>query len=156
MDSLAERALCVIESRLKQIRTDSGYKTDTGEKILRARRKLSADECPAAVIWDIGDIIDNAGDNRDVLDLEVHVEAHVPANQNDTGVALEAVKADVKRAIRPKDKKGNIADEQGQIGAIRYNGAQCFEREDGAATESITLKFLIRLTEIAGDPSSSK
>lgn len=155
--SLAERALCVIESRLKSIRTEDGYSTDAGLNVFRARRKLADADLPAAVLWDVGDSLNNStpGSSRDLIDLQAHVEVHAPANQDDTGRTLEAIKADVKRAIRPQ---GNdcLKDDLGQIGALRYDGAQVFEREDGAASESITLRFIVALVEKIGDPTSSK
>jgi len=150
MKSLAERALCVIESRLRGIRTEDGYATDAGLNVFRARRKLGTDECPAAVVWDLGETVTASQGSRDEIDLLVGIEVHVPAG--DCGSLLEAVKADAKRTVRPTANKDVLRDSPG---TIRYDGAVLFAREDGAETESITLKFIVHYTEVVGDPTST-
>jgi hypothetical protein len=155
--SLSERALCVIASRLRAIRTDDGYSTNAGLNVLRARRKVNADECPAAVVWDLGETVNGesgaSGNGAMNIVMSVNVEAHAAANAEDTGEVLERVKADVKRAVMSASMNGGIEDDAGQIGVLTYKGAACFAREDGATTESITVQFSISITERYGDPT---
>jgi hypothetical protein len=98
MISQSERALCEIERRMKRIRTDDGYHTNAGLNVFRARRKL--DTLPAIVVWDSGE--DPQGNNPTGafdVSLNVSIEVHATVNQDDTGIVLEKLKADVKRAM---------------------------------------------------------
>ena len=153
--SLAERALCEVQRRLKGIRPEDGYATSAGLKIFRARQTLAVADLPAAVIWDAGETVPDPGMSRDVISMQVNVEIHVQADLDDTGENLEAAKADVKRAIRAL-KSDVLSDKQGTIGVLKYDGAIAFARKDGAVSESITIKFLALITEVIGDPYSSK
>jgi len=147
--SIAERALCVIESKLKAIRQEDGYSNSAGLNVFRSRRNLDPDDLPAAVLWDLGEQTTGDAPVGDVeINLSIGVEIHAAMNEDDTGSTIEAIKRDVKRAIYRDNKYGALICEGGRpVAIVGYNGAQLFPRQDGAISESITLKFTIRFKE---------
>lgn len=160
MKSISERALCEIEKRLHKVREEDGYSSNGGLKVFRARRSLSIADLPAFVIWDSGEQPTSSVTNGNLpsgviqIDLGVNVEIAALANKQDTGFILEQLKADVKRALfGDGNENGGLYDaksKEGQIGALGYTGVQVFPREDGAVSESLTMKFIVRFKENLG------
>lgn len=160
--SIAERALCEIERRLKRIRVADGYSTDAGLHVFRARRSLPVEELPALILWDSGETPFRADGSMDayVLTLRVTVDAHVKADQDCTGREIGETKADVKRAVL-SGPKGALADgpppdSANKIGIIAYAGASVTPREEGSQTESLSMTFDVTFKEGYGNPNSSQ
>lgn len=149
-DSLAERALCVIESRLKAIRTEDGFSTGAGLNVLRARASVADTECPVVVVWDGGEQPDGVISDVSFTNvLIVAIVSYAAANQTSTGRILEKLKADVKRALLVDV---GLNDDDGQIGALSYLGATPVERRDGASIEGIVMTFHVTMKENVGEP----
>jgi len=147
--SIAERILCVIEKRLRRIREVDDFNTDAGLNVFRSRRTLALEELPALVIWDAGE---NPTEPLPCADcdqeLSINIEAHAPCNQDETGMVLEQIKADVKHALFHGNPNGAIEDfKKLKIAAFGYRGCVTFPREEGANSESITLRFLAKYKE---------
>lgn len=157
---LAERALCEIECRLKRIRAADGFATDAGRSVFRSRRRIDANRCPAASVWDAGEQVTNGGGSSDAYDvvLRASVEVHVVADQDATGHVLELAKADVKRALLrgSKGALGDSPDRAGYIGTLAYTGCIANPREEGATTESVSMTFEVRYREGYGNPYGSQ
>jgi hypothetical protein len=155
MTTLAERVLADVERRLAQIPTSA---CGASLRVLRARRSLSDSELPALVVWDDGEQVapgTGAGNATSMtITLAVTVEAHVPANQADTGRALERAKAAVKRALCTSG--GAIRDADGAIGVLAYTGADPSARADGMASEAVSLRFEATYKEAFGDPDKAR
>lgn len=166
MKSISERALCEIEKRLKGVREEDGYSSNAGLHVFRARRSLSTDDLPALVIWDAGEQPTSSTTNGDLpsgtsvrILLTVNVEIAALASQKDTGFILEQLKADVKRALFGNgnvngylDDMESPAGKKVSIGELGYLGVQVFPREDGAVSESLTMKFGVRYVENIANP----
>lgn len=161
MKSISERALCEIEKRLKGVREEDGFSSNAGLHVFRARRSLKPADLPALVVWDFGEQPTSSVTNGNLpsgvitIDLNVNVEIAALANQQDTGFILEQLKADVKRALFGDGfATGRLCDQrnkEGDIGALGYSGVSVFPREDGAVSESLTMKFIVRYREKLGD-----
>lgn len=146
--SIAERIFCVIEKRLRRISKTDGYNTDAGLKVFRARRSIDIADLPAISIWDGGETPTDALPcaNCD-QELSINIEACAIANQDETGLVLEQIKADVKHALFGDNPNGSIEELKTKIAAFGYRGSVSFPREDGATHESITMKFLAKYKE---------
>lgn len=143
--SVGERAFCAIEKLMQKIRADDGYRTDAGVRVFFQRQSVSVDQCPAIVIWDTGEDIGAASETL----LSVGIEVHAVPNGDNTGKLLQAMKADVKRAIygAGNNVAGSLKDEHGKFASIERSTANVFPRKDGATTESITMHFLVKYME---------
>lgn len=160
MKSLSERALCEIERRLRRVREDDGFATDAGRNVYRAQRSIEVDEYGALALWDDGETASGEAGNPIKITLSVSIEAKVLADKCETGVALESIKADVKRAVLSQGN-GALAEPgppspELKIGVIRYTGAQPSSREEGSISESIVLAFEVSYVEGFGNPYSSQ
>jgi len=147
--SISERIFSVIEKRMRRINMKDGYNTDAGLNVFRSRRTLDVDELPAIVIWDGGEIPTEALPCADCdQELTIDIEAHALVNQDETGLMLEEIKADVKHALFGDNPNGSIKDfQQMKLAAFGYKGCVPAPREDGSASESITMHFLARYKE---------
>jgi hypothetical protein len=147
--SVAERIFCVIEKRLRRINKTDGYNTDAGLNVFRARRSIDIAELPAISIWDGGETPTDpfASANCD-QDLVINIEAHALVNQDETGLVMEQIKADIKHALFGDNPNGSIEElNKLKIAAFGYRGCVPSPREDGANSESITMHFLARYKE---------
>lgn len=155
MKSLSERTFCEIERRLRGVREADGYETDAGRNVFRSLRSVTVDDSGTLVLWDGGESTSSTpGGPVDVV-LSVSVEGHVLADKCETGEALEAIKADVKRAVLALSS-GGLSDAEGAIGNIRYTGAQPSPREEGSSSESLVLTFEVTYREGCGNPYSNQ
>ncbi|MDN5924460.1 MAG: hypothetical protein L0H70_05615 [Xanthomonadales bacterium] len=156
IDTLAERVLCIVASRLADIARMDYYATDAGLRVLRARRTLDVAELPALVLWDDGEqAADAAGSNQSMaITLNLTVDAHVTADQDCTGAMLERIRADVKRACLID--RGALADQRGAIGVLTYTGTDTQARSDGACSESVAVHFIANYKEAYGDPTTAR
>lgn len=158
-DSLCERALKEVAARCELILIASGYNTDLGANVLRARRtvELKASEPTAVVVWDAGDSATqlNGRTSAGTVEQLINVEVHTKVNQDNTGILISAMKADVKRAVMSVSS-GSLLDEDGEIGGIAYVGSTPAPVEAGTATEYMTISFAVTLKEAYGNPNSSQ
>lgn len=153
-DSLSERVLLEIERRANTIDTLDTFGCQL--TVLRARRSLGESELPAVVIWEDGETVEGgSGSSASMtVTMQIAVEAHVAADQANTGISLSTAKALVKAAMCIGS--GGIADDDGQIGTLTYVSAEAVPRPDGAASEAIALRFIAKFKEAYGDPTRSK
>lgn len=155
--SIADRVLSVLVSRLSGITVASGYNTNAGLKVLRARRVLDTYELPAIVVWNDGEAPDGGASGASAsmtMNMNITVDLHVLADQATTGADLELIRADAKRALLVG--RGGIADITGQIGTLTYVGADNQPRSDGQCTESVALHLIATYQEAYGDPTQSR
>ena len=108
IESIAERVLCIIQSRLAGILSADGYWTSAGRNVRRAQRTLDEDDLPALVIWCDGETARGASGNSASMDVELQItiDAHVSADQDCTGKMLERIRADVKRSYEQGGREG--------------------------------------------------
>jgi hypothetical protein len=151
---VSERVIRAIVCRLKRIRRADGYCTDAGANVLRSRRSLDSVELPAINLWDQGESATKAG-SKHAITLSVDVEGCVPADKDDTGEALEWIKADIKRAMFA-DGSDLVGDEAGQIGALTYTACVTTSRDDGGSVEIARLSFNLTYQEGLGNPNGQE
>lgn len=157
-DSLCERALKEVAARCGLILIASGYNTDLGNNVLRARRtvELKPSEPSAVVVWDAGDSATRQDGSvaAGVVEQLINVEVHTLINHANTGILISAMKADVKRAVMSVSS-GKLSDADGDIGGIAYLSSTPAPVEAGTGTEYMTLSFSVRMKEAYGNPNSS-
>lgn len=152
--SLSERIIDVLLCRLRGIRQADGYRTDAGLRVFHARRTV--DDLPAIVLWDDGENPAAAtGDTLSFLNaLTLTIEGHVACDQDDTGTALQTIKADVKKAVM--QLRGAVMDDAGAIGALALQAIKTAPRADGDTSESVQLSFVVNFKEGYGNPYAAK
>ena len=156
IESIAERVLCIIQSRLAGILSADGYWTSAGRNVRRAQRTLDEDDLPALVIWCDGETARGASGNSASMDVELQItiDAHVSADQDCTGKMLERIRADVKRACLVG--RGALSDEVGAVGVLTYTGTDMQARSDGAGSEAVAVRFTASYREAYGDPTQAR
>lgn len=149
---LSERALRAIVCRLRKIRQADEYQTDAGRQVFRARRSLDQLELPAIVVWSQAeDYRDGGGGNKVTTDLRVDIEGYVASDEETTGVAMELIKADIKRAIF-SEPHARLSDEAGDIGPMEMESAVSTARLDGGQSEIVRLSIKVSYPEGTGNP----
>jgi len=157
---ISERSINKIISALSQITIANGYQTNAGENVFRSIRTIDQECLPAINVWEDGEEAEKAdGSNTSmVITLTLSIDGHVKINQSDTGKVIGLLKSDIKKAILKNvvDNERSLMDEEGKIGIVIYSRTDSSARQDGAATEAVSVKFNIRFTEKYGDPYSNK
>ena len=100
-DSVAKKILLALRSRLEMITLANGYQTDAGRNVMIGQRLADhrADILPAIRVMRSNEpTIQLQGRRRD-LTFAASVECFVLADQDNPGLALEDVIADVKKAL---------------------------------------------------------
>ncbi len=158
-NSLAERSILEVVRRCGLILTASGYNTNIGANVLRAKRSVDiTNSAPnAVVVWDAGDTATRSDGSVDAykVELTISVEVHTQVNQSNTGVLISAMKADVKRAVL-SGSSGKLSDATGDIGKIAYAGSTQNPVESGSATEFMVVSFVASYVEAYGNPDSAQ
>ena len=89
MSSISERVMAEVVRRLGLISTASGYYTDAGASVHRARASFEVDALPAISVWDAGEQpINSTGSGRSesmTLTLSIDIDAHAEADADETG-----------------------------------------------------------------------
>jgi len=147
------RCLLAVESLLREIRVENGYRRDV--PVHFERRQFEQHELPVNVVFE-GDEVprpDTAnGDHRSMtLDSEMRVETHVPLGSSCT-LDLARARADVKRALLVN--RGVLRDTDGVLGQLVYAGAQVVLRGDGTDTGAQIISLRLVHPEKFGDPTA--
>jgi len=156
--SLSERVIDDVLGRLCDIKKANGYRTDAGLYVFDSQHTISADTTPAVQAFEGSE---NAADaNGSSLSMAVSLQivcvGHAKANTQQTGKALRALKADIKKAVlRDRGAVGKREDGK-PIGALTYVGSETQPRQPGDETESVVVTFSITFKEGYGDPYAPK
>lgn len=154
--ALDERLIEAVIARLRNVRSASGYRSDAGARVFDSRINVEEANGGVLVVWETNESIGAAPATSDqyVFDavLGFAVDAFYPCDREDTGKALRAIKADVKRCLM-QDLRTWLAPVL-KFGVLSYQGAQLFPRIEGSTVEGVTLNFTVTYREVYGDPSS--
>lgn len=157
MSSISERVMAEVVRRLGLISTASGYYTDAGASVHRARASFEVDALPAISVWDAGEQpINSTGSGRSesmTLTLSIDIDAHAEADADETGEVLGLLKADVKKALL--DRSG-YADGDGNLGLVAYVGGLAQPRPDGGSSEAYRVSIAVVIQEAFGNPDIVK
>lgn len=155
---ISERVMAWVEGRLALITKASGFETDIGLHVSRARRTFDPSELPAVTVFETAEAPTGGSATDDNASMSIRhgfsVIAHVIADQDDTGRLLGGARADIKRALLSSDDAGvsGVHDQHGEIGPIFYLGSDAEPRQDGADLESVNVRFAVPYKEGFGDP----
>lgn len=148
--------LTELQSRLQQIATANGYRTEAGSSVFLGRTMVGADEAPAITITQDdeqdAEVAVNASLVRKTIPYIVEgIIAADPSNPYTEGFRLLA---DMDQAIF---SAGVIADERlaGTAVDVQYTGSQVQQAEDGSAHCIARVSLAITHSEKLGDPSEA-
>lgn len=163
-DPLAYRALAAVIARLRTISVANGFNTDAGLYVDLARRRSTFDDLPdgaaAALTVFRGERTKTASgrDGEEVANdgvmpsytsrFVINVEAHVLGDQDDTGLNLELLVADVERAMENAD-----APAIERFAMVESLGDAPTDRAEGDSTEAVTMQFVVVFKQRYGDPT---
>lgn len=146
---IAEQVLQAIFARLQTISVATGYNTDV-QTVRRSTATISEEELPAIVLWCSQETTDegNGKGYSMTMQLALEIDAFVTADIPTTGMQLELIKADIKRALLADDWSTGA-------GMLTYTAAQSVPRPEGRGIEAVALQFTASYKEKRGDPTAS-
>lgn len=148
-----ERAIRAIVVQLQTILVANNYHTNAGTKVCRARRSFTKPDCPALSVFFVSKTPKDGTALATTFNVEIAIDAHVAASQSETGEKLGLLMADVEQCLGAWDCAGGPRDDDGSLGALKYDGATAESRPDGAETEAVSLKYTVVLMEAKKDPA---
>lgn len=154
------RALRALRARLEQIATEDGYLTDSGERVLMGPRFIEADQCPAILVIDGGDLAEEptgSGNSRSMkITQTVYLDCYARIEADSESESASAVRADAKQAALDYTAQA-LRDDDGVItGPVIYVGAEPIEQPEAADVEGFRLTLNWTLLEAYGDPSTTR
>lgn len=161
-DSIAQRAITVVMTRLAAINGSSPYNLNPNGRIYQGLPTVEIGDLPCIVVHapaesseaTNGDAV--AGQSNQMKTrLDISVEGFVPATSANFGSQVEKMKADLKRALLRSDATA-LRDASGIIGPLIYIGAEVLERDDGHAWAAVRVNCQAIYIETFGDPTASR
>jgi hypothetical protein len=161
-EPLSERVFSAIAQQLELIRLENGYLTDAGFNVFRGRRTFAVADLPAISVSDAGETPDGGEASNGAsmrMRQRIAIEIHALADQDDTGLIIGKMKADVKRCVFTWAPNGGMTDcingVSKKLGLIVYTGADPTARQDGGESEFVAMNFEATYMEGYGDPTTS-
>lgn len=148
-----ERAIQAIVAQLQTILVASGYHTNAGQHVYRARRSFAKAEAPAISVFFVSKTPANGTARSLQQTVELSIEGHVSADQDETGTQLVLIMADIEKCLGSWDCDNGVKDADGKLGALVFGGATAAERADGSVTEAVQVKVSVVLHEARRDPA---
>lgn len=160
-DPVALRAIDAVAVRLLAISGVGAYHTNIAARAYVERDTLDPEDLPCVVVRAPEETAETVTGGKQpsgasdgmMITQEISVEGFVPAEQVDTGRALQKLKADIKRAVLIA-RGPPLTDADGVIGVIAYVGSSVIYRKDGSQAESVQCRFQAIYTERFGDPAA--
>lgn len=142
-------ALAEMKSRCEEILVDNGFQTDAGQLVFFGERPVLSESDPEAAIG-----IQPSGETRKyngeqaVVTLTVDLVAHVKVEADDAGGTLEALIADIKKAVEiDRDLGGTVVNRGLEGGDTRP-----LEREPGSNFVGAVVSYVLTFPEVWGNP----
>jgi len=144
-----QAALAALRTRLEQILVANDFQTDAGKRVFFAEAPtLGPDDEPAAIaIFPQEDQPGYQGEQVAIV-LPVRVEANVRADSENPGATVEAVIADIKKAVELDHDLGRTVSQRG----LERGTTAPFDREEGSAFVGAAVTYLLRFPEVWGRP----
>lgn len=145
--------LQTLVERLEAIQVADGFNTDAGKAIfLGMRPSMGPEDPPIAIAVMVGEEEPNWLGEKCSYELPIDIQALAQVELKDLQqpwLAVEAIIADVKRAVELQDRRlGGVALGKG----IRRIGVRALPRESGSRYVGAGLTYLVPLAEVWGNP----
>lgn len=149
MTSRRQDALATLEARVSQIRISNGYQTEAGARIFIGEEPVLGPHDPeSSVAINVRrDEVGHQGENV-VLDLPVGVQAIVRADAAEPWKTIEAVIADIKRAVEQDHDLGGTLLRRG----LERGSTTPANREAGSVFISAEVEYVLKFAEGWGQP----
>jgi hypothetical protein len=147
--STRQQIIEVFRARLLAIAAGAQFETDAGATVfVNETPALGPDDPATAIAVVIGEDIPSRSGEHTILELPIEIHALANADLDAPWVAVEAVLADIKRAIELPDRSlGGLVKARIERGSTRT-----LEREDGSTTVGAGITYLVPYAEVWGDP----
>jgi hypothetical protein len=147
--SAREDVLRELASRLAGITTSNGYNTNAGQKVFLGQEpNLGPNDPTEALAIVVGaDSPGYQGENV-AYEVTVEIQALVRADVSDPLLAMEAVLADIKKAVEQDHDLGGLLIERG----LERGSTRPFDRETGSEYPGVGIEYNLYLQEAWGDP----
>ena len=147
-DTIRERIIQNIMTRLGLIRTANGYLTAIGANVYRVRKRLEEEECPGCVVFprpEEGSVTYG----RQVCDMPVDVEAAALFGDTNASIVAEQLLGDLIKALIATDPTGGLAE------SVQYvSGGTPEYPEDGDLSVGVTVRVMVKYETLKGNPFS--
>lgn len=142
-------ALAEMRVRLETIQKADGFQTDAGKLVFFGEAPtLGPDDAPAAIVIVPQRDLRKYNGEQAVVTLPVQIQANVKVDADDPGGTLEAVIADIKKAIETDRNLGGNVVERGLEGGE----TEPLEREEGSAFVGASVEYRLTFPEVWGAP----
>ncbi|KKM71003.1 hypothetical protein LCGC14_1434960 [marine sediment metagenome] len=150
MSSKREDVIRALRDRLAAISVTNGYNTNAGQKIFLGETPTIGPNDPAASLAVVVGTDDSRFQGEHVVvALPVEVQAIVKADVSDPLLTIEAVIADIKRAVELPDRTfGGLLVNRG----LKRGSTRPFERESGSEFVGAAVEYIATLAEGWGAP----
>ena len=147
--STRETAIGEMRTRLENILVASGFNTDVGQVVMLGEQPVfGADDPTAVVSLIVGQ--DSAGYQGEhvVVELPVEAQAIVKADVDDPWTTVEAVIADIKKAVETDRDLGGALIRRG----LERGATRPFDRESGSEFVGAGVEYRLKFKELWGAP----
>ncbi len=150
MSSKREDVIRALRDRLAAISVTNGYNTNAGQKIFLGEAPTLGPNDPAAALALVVGTDESTYQGENVVsELPVEVQAIVKADVTDPLLTVEAVIADIKRAVELPDRTfGGLLVNRG----LERRSVRPFERESGSEFVGAAVEYIATLAEGWGAP----
>ena len=148
--STREDVIHALRDRLAAISTTNGFKTDAGQKIFLGETPTLGPSDPAAALALVVGADESTSQGENVIsELPIEIQALVKADVTDPLLTIEAVIADIKRAVETTDRSlGGLLVNRG----LERGSTRPLEREDGSEVVGAAVEYGLTLAEKWGAP----
>lgn len=150
MSSKREDVIRALRDRIALISVTNGYNTNAGQKIFLGETPTLGPNDPAAALALVVGTDESGYQGENVVsNLPVEVQAIVKADVSDPLLMIEAVIADIKRAVELPDRTfGGLLINRG----LKRGSTRPFEREAGSEYVGAAVEYVATLAEGWGAP----
>lgn len=147
--STRETAIDEMRTRLRNILVANGYNTDVGQVVMLGEQpEFGPDDPDAVVALIVGDDVPGYQGEHVVVMLPVEAQAIVKADVDDPWTTVEAVIADIKKAVETdRDLGGSLVRRGLERGTTRP-----FDRESGSTFVGAGVEYRLQFKELWGAP----
>ena len=147
--SARQQALAVLIARLEGISTGAGFQTDVGQRVfVMEAPTLGPDDPESAIALVIGEDEPGYQGENVVVRLPVQVQAHAPANLEDPWGSVEAIIADIKKAVETDHDLGGTLVKRG----LERASTSPLAREEGSQYVGAGVAYRLVMREGWGTP----
>ena len=150
-DTIREKILLQIMTRLSIIKVSGGYHTNIGDRVLRVRKAIDPDELPASVLWPLPEEAEQLSYGNLRCSMPIKVTAFLNFGAENPSVVSEKVLGDLIKCLT----SSSWVRSPDYISDIAYRGGGSDEYpEEGETVVGTHADFAVVYETENGDPYS--